>query len=72
MVDAAGDLRNDTHNIKAIIDEDNNEGLNFNELEKYDFNIQSDASKQIDIETTKILEKELYDLTFNGTSDVYP
>ena len=41
MVDAAGDLRNDTHNIEAIIDEDNNEGLNFNELENYDFNAQS-------------------------------
>ena len=26
MVDVAGDLRNDTHNVKAIIDEDNNEG----------------------------------------------
>ena len=39
MIDAAGDLRNETHNIKAVIDENDNDGLNFNELEKHDFNV---------------------------------
>ena len=71
MIDSAGDLINETHNTKAIIDENDNEGLNFNELENYDFNVQSIFSKQVEIEATKILDKELSDLTFNGPSDIY-
>ena len=41
-------------------------------MEKYDFHVQYVFSKQVDIEATKILDKELSDSTFNGPSDLYP
>ena len=57
MINAPGDLINNTHNIKTIIDEDDDKGFKFNKLEKYEFNVQSALSKQVEIDATKILEK---------------
>ena len=45
--------------------------LQYDELERYDFDKRNIISAQADIEAIKILKSKLADLTFNGPSDTY-
>ena len=73
MVDSSGDIVNVSHDIRTIIDDDEEETVTqFDDLQKYDIDVQASLIIQWQVEYMKTLNTELSDLTFNGPLEINP